>query len=543
MRFIFRLVFLLFGIARTADLFAQAKEVPGIKPNILWLVAEDISPFLASYGDSTARTPNLDRLAKEGVRYSNVFDVSGVCAPSRSCLITGMYPTSIGTNNMRTLNAFPTIGIPKYSVVLPPQVKMFSELMRKAGYYCTNNNKQDYQFVAPRSGWDESSNKAHWRNGPKDKPFFAVFNFNVTHESQIWEKKDDPLLVDPAKVPLPPYFPESPVIRKDVARMYSNIMEMDKQVGDVLKQLEDDGLLEKTIVVWYSDNGGPLPRSKREIYDTGLHVPMIIRFPDKKNANTVQDQLISFVDFAPSTLALARVPVPAYMQGQISFGINKPLNNRKYIYAARDRMDSEYDMVRTARDNRYKFIKNFQPEKPYMQNILYRKDMALMQELLKFEAEGKLNGVQQLWFRKSKPQEEFYDTLNDPYELNNLISDPSQKSKISELRIALENWIKSTGDKGFIPEKKWIESFWPGMKQPATADPIFASVNGFISVKSHTEGASVSYQVLTKNDQPDEKRWLVYTKPIKLNNNQKLAAIAERIGFKSSAVKEFSLTN
>ncbi|MDF3076794.1 MAG: sulfatase [Sphingobacteriaceae bacterium] len=510
------------------------------KPNILWLVTEDISPFISSYGDATAKTPNLDRLAREGVRYANVFDVSGVCAPSRSCLITGMYPTSIGTDNMRTLNAFPEIGIPKYSVVLPPEVKMFSELMRKGGYYCTNNNKQDYQFVAPKSGWDESSKNAHWRNGPQGKPFFSVFNFEVTHESQIWKKKNDPLLVDPAKVPLPPYYPESPVIRKDVARMYSNIMEMDQQVGEILRQLEADGLLDKTIIVWYSDNGGPLPRGKREIYDTGLHVPMIIRFPNKQQAGTVQSQLVSFVDFAPSTLTMAGVPVPQYMQGKITFGVNGPKENRKYVFAARDRMDSEYDMVRAVRDSRYKYIRNFQPEKPYMQNIIYRKDMDLMRELLKFEAEGKLNPVQQLWFRKSKPQDEFYDTLNDPYELNNLIADPQFTAKINELKAALADWMKLTDDKGFIPEKKWIESFWPAMKQPATQDPVFSQNGGTVSIASATDGASISYQVIAKGQQVKEKQWRVYTGPVKLADNQTVAAIAERIGYKSSAIKEFS---
>lgn len=512
-----------------------------VRPNILWLVTEDISPYIACFGDSTAQTPNLDRLSKEGVRYSNVFDVSGVCAPSRSCLITGMYPSSIGTDNMRTLQAFSEIGIPKYSVVLPPQVKMFSELMRRGGYFCTNNAKQDYQFEAPRAGWDESSRTAHWRNRPAGKPFFSVFNFEVTHESQIWAKKNDPLLADPARVPLPPYYPESPVIRNDVARMYSNIMEMDKQVGLILRQLEDDGLLDKTIIFWFSDNGGPLPRGKREIYDSGLHVPMIIRFPDKQHAGTWDRRLISFVDFAPTVLSLAGLSIPEYMQGQAFLGKSKAPESRKYIYAARDRMDSEYDMVRAVRDNRYKYIKNFQPEKPYIQNIKYRKQMDLMQELLRFEREGKLNEIQKLWFRKTKDREELFDTQNDPFELHNLAGDPRYAAKLKELSTELDKWMKFTGDKGFIPEKKWVESMWPGMIQPVTEAPQFKTKNEQVSIVCTTPGASISYQVVNAGQKLNPRKWMVYTgEPLEIKSGQKLVAVAERIGYKSSSIEEFT---
>jgi len=520
-----------------------AQTVSATKPNILWLVTEDISPYISSYGDSTAKTPNLERLAKEGVRFTNVFSVSGVCAPSRSCLITGMYPTSIGTNNMRTLNPYPGLGIPKYSVVLPPEVKMLSELMRRAGYYCTNNNKQDYQFEAPLSGWNESSLKAHWRNRPSGKPFFAVVNFEVTHESQIWMKKDDELLVDPAKVKIPPYYPESPIIRRDLARMYSNIMEMDRKVGEKLKELEDDGLLENTIIVWYSDNGGPIPRGKREIYDTGLHVPMIIRYPDKKLAGTVNTDLVSFVDFAPTTLSLAGANIPSYLQGQAFAGVSKAESPRKYIYAARDRMDSEYDLVRAVRDKRFKYIRNYQPEKPYMQNIAYRKQMDLMNELLKFEKEGKLDSVQQLWFRKNKDEEELFDTQNDPFELKNLAADLAHSSKLGELRAALDKWMVLTKDKGFIEEKDWVASFWPNMIQPATQKPTLKSSAGVVSLKSETVGASLSYKILNQSATSGSVEWELYSSPFRLKQGQKIIAVAERIGYKSSDKLEFTYKN
>lgn len=531
------------GFALMSWTVSHAQSTLAPRHNILWLVTEDISPYISSYGDSTAKTPNLDRLVQEGVQFTNVFSVSGVCAPSRSCLITGMYPTSIGTNNMRTLNPYPNLGIPKYSVVLPPEVKMLGELMRREGYYCTNNNKQDYQFEALLSGWNESSIKAHWRNCPSGKPFFSVVNFEVTHESQIWTKKNDPLLVDPAKVKIPPYYPESPIIRRDLARMYSNIMEMDKKVGEKLKELEEDGLLENTIIVWYSDNGGPIPRGKREIYDTGIHVPMIIRFPHKRLAGTVNTDLVSFVDFAPTTLSLAGVNVPSYMQGQAFAGVSKTRSPRKYIYAARDRMDSEYDIVRAVRDKRFKYIRNFQPEKPYMQNIAYRKQMDLMNELLRFEKEGKLDSVQQLWFRKTKDKEELFDTQNDPFELKNLASDPAYSSKLGELRTELNKWMVQTKDKGFIAEKDWVASFWPNMIQPATQKPTLKSDAGLVTLNSETVGASLSYKILNQPATSGFVEWELYSVPLRLKPGDKIIAFAERIGYKSSDEIEFTYKN
>lgn len=508
------------------------------KPNILWLVAEDLSPLISCYGDSTVATPNLDRLAREGVRYTHCFDVSGVCAPSRSALITGMYPTYIGTNNMRTSQKIPEAGLHGYSVVLPDGVKMFSEWMRTEGYYCTNNDKEDYQFRAPLSGWDESSKQAHWRNRPEGKPFFSVFNFAVSHESRIWMKEGDSLLVDPAKVRLPPYFPESPVIRRDVARMYSNVAEMDAQVGEILEQLEADGLLEKTIIFWYSDNGGPLPRNKREIYDSGIRIPLLIRFPGKKFAGTVDDRLISFVDFAPTVLSLADVRIPSYMQGQAFLGAQQSGRERRYVYAARDRMGTEYDMVRAVRDKRFKYIKNFQPEKPYIQDLPYRRQMGLMNELLRLEKEDKLNAVQKLWFSKTKPAEELYDAEADPYELNNLAGDGRYSQQLEEMRTALSNWMSYTQDKGNIPEREFVQTMWPGMVQPTTENPQFLE-NGNIWINCETPGASISWQMIDLRGELNKHAWQVYVAPVKLAPGKKLVAVAERIGYQSSDTVAF----
>ncbi|MEJ7913449.1 MAG: sulfatase [Chitinophagaceae bacterium] len=509
------------------------------RPNILWLVTEDISPYLACYGDSTASTPNLDRLAKEGIRYTGVYDVSGVCAPSRSALISGMYPTYLGTNNMRTQMNFPAINIPAYSVVLPPEVKMFSELMRRGGYYCTNNGKEDYQFEGLQAGWDENSRTAHYRNAPAGKPFFAMFNFNTTHESQIWLKKDDPLLVDPRKVVLPPYYPESPVIRRDVTRMYSNIAEMDKQVGMMLEELEVHGGLENTIIIWQSDNGGPLPRGKRELYNTGLKIPLLIRFPHRKGAGAVDDQLISFVDFAPTILSLAGIKIPSYMQGRAFAGGQKG-KPRKYIYAARDRMDATYDMVRAVGDGRYKYFKNFQPEKPYIQHITFRLQMDLMKELILLNEKGSLNDVQKLWFRQSKPVEELYDTRIDPFELNNLAARPGYAAIIKEFCNELSSWMTLTADKGFIPERQFIEAMWPGMVQPQTANPLLTMKGKKLAIASATPGASLSWQYVKNGSPVNTKNWQLYTQPVVLLPNHAVLAFAERIGYRKSEIKDFA---
>ncbi|MEL6651971.1 MAG: sulfatase-like hydrolase/transferase, partial [Bacteroidota bacterium] len=286
------------------------------KPNILWIVAEDLSPVLPDFGDPTIETPNVSRLVAEGVRYTNVYSPSGVCAPSRAALSTGMYPSSIGANHMRTGPWYADLppgifeehvarqaknmpeGVAPYEAVPPAEVMMHGEAMRRLGYYCTNNAKEDYQFRKTLTAWDECSNQAHWRNRPEGKPFFSIFNIGVTHESRIWAKAEDSLWVDEnLNVPVPPYLPDNAIGQRDVRRMYSNIKEMDNRVGVILAELEEDGLLENTIVFWYTDHGGPLPRQKRLLYDSGMRVPMAIRFPNQAYAGTTDDRLISFIDF------------------------------------------------------------------------------------------------------------------------------------------------------------------------------------------------------------------------------------------------------
>ena len=542
--FYLSLVFLIFScnykIQETAEVtsYGQLKnvELPE-KPNILWITCEDQMPILGCYGDPVAITPNLDRLASQGVRFNNAFSTAGVCAPSRSTIITGMYQTSIGTHHMRTLGSAAFRPVPSYSAVLPEYVKCYSEILRKNGYYCTNNVKQDYQFIPPVTAWDESSNSAHWKNRPPGKPFFAIFNITVCHESGMWLNKDHPLRVNPAEVTVPPYYPDNEVIRNEIARNYSNLFEMDSIAGTFLEELETAGLLENTVIFFYSDHGGPLPRQKREIYDTGLKLPLIIRFPDQQMAGEIVDEMVSFVDFAPTLLSLANIPVPGYMQGQAFLG-SQQTAPRKYIYAARDRLDDDYDMVRGIRDRHFKFFRNFQPEKPYIMDIKYRMQMDLMQELIRAHEAGELNEIQELWFAQTKPEEELYDLDADPYELNNLINDPEYQDKADELRKALADWMEDIGDMGLIPETEMISAWWDGQDSPPITDTPTATVsNGKVSITCATPGASIGYKIVKEGTEPES--WEVYTDPFDLEGDVTLLFLAHRIGYEPSEIQEY----
>lgn len=535
----------------------QKKELP----NILWITCEDISPTLGCYGDTAAKTPIIDQLAREGILFTNSFAAAGVCAPSRSAIITGMYPVSMGTHNMRTANDnahrkgkylsaeetgivdFAGNTVPRYSTVIPAEVKCFTEFLRKEGYYCTNNAKTDYQFAPPITAWDENSRKAHWRNRPEGKPFFSVFNLFVTHESQIWQKKDDSLLIDIDAPNLPPYFPENPVVRQDVARNYSNIAELDKQVGRLLNQLKADGLLENTIVFFFSDHGGPLPRGKRELYDSGLKTPLIIKVPGHNKAGSTYDEMVSFVDLAPTVLSLAGIKPPEYMQGQAFLGEFTAETPRRYIYGARDRMDYQYDMVRCVRDSEFLYVKNFHPEWPNYQKIKYRLQMPMMQELLRLRDEDKLNAKQSIWFKTSKPVEELYLVKEDPYQLNNIAANPEYADELARMRNELKQWQEEVGDKGFIPEGEMVRQMWPNLQQPETSAPVIALEGGKAAISCSEKGASIAYQVTPKGEEAksEQKYWKIYDEPVQLKDGEELHAVAIRIGYKQSKEASFAL--
>lgn len=517
-----------------------------VQPNILWISCEDLSPRLGCYGDNVAQTPNIDKLASQGVRYTNVFTSAPVCAPCRSGIITGMYQTSIGTHHMRTSHVSENLPTP-YEAVPPHYVKTFTEYLRAAGYYCTNRVKTDYQFGLPFTAWDECSSNAHYKNRPApETPFFAVFNIEITHESRNWH---EPKSTDPSLVEVPPYYPDNETVRKNIARHYDNIASLDIIVGKILKELEDEGLAENTIVFFWSDHGDGLPRAKRWLYDSGTKIPLIIRWPGYINMGISDRRLINSIDFGPTVLSMAGVPVPEHMQGKAFLGAHaKPPRN--YVFSARDRFDESYDMVRSARDSKYRYIRNYYPLKPYVLWVKYRNNMPIMQELLRLHAEDKLDGAQKLWFSDTRPPEELYDCIGDPHQINNLADDPEYKDILKRMSTRLDKWMSKINDMGDISESEMAENMWPGGVQPVTAQPALIITNkeaenmtttttggkyqypAKISLYCATQGASIAYTT----DTSDSARWKLYTGPIKLDKGKTLIqAKAIRYGYKESA--------
>jgi arylsulfatase A-like enzyme len=527
-----------------------------MRPNILWISLEDTSPRFGCYGDKLARTPNIDRLAAEGCRYPLAFSTAGVCAPSRSAIITGMYAVSIGSHHMRTAHTneyTPELPTP-YEAVPPAYVKTFTEYLRAAGYYCTNNFKTDYQFAPPVTAWDECGKEAHWRHREDGQPFFAVFNPTITHESGMWAKPDKPPLVtDPSKIQLPPYLPDTAKGREALARHYDNVAAADQVVGNLLRQLEQDGLADNTIVFIWSDHGEGLPRSKRWPYDGGIRIPMIVRWPGRLSGGSVSDRLVSLIDLGPTVLSLAGVDVPLHMQG-VPFLGGQDHGEREYIFATRDRYDESYDMVRAVRDRRYKYIRNFYPEKTYLPWIPFLNRHPIMQEMWRMKAENRLEGEQLLMFAPHRPVEELYDCEADPYEMHNLAGDPESLPLLQRMRAAMEDWRRNVGDKGEIPESLMVEQMWPGGKQPVTATPIFIPLGPghsgmealtereaeyddptLLQLHCATQGASIAYTF----EEGAPVHWRLYTEPLRLPaGTSTLRAKAIRIGYKESAQRQ-----
>jgi arylsulfatase A-like enzyme len=425
------------------------------RPNILWLSTEDMSPNLGCYGDEQARTPHIDELAAEGIRYSNAFVPTPVCATCRSAIITGVYSASLGTHHMRS------------RVKIPAEIRCFPEYLRQAGYYCTNNEKQDYNFNTPAGTWDESSHQATWQNRPsQETPFFAVFNYTGTHESatrgdepkysQMISKLDGKLH-DPANLKLPPYYPDTPKVRQHWARYYNVISSLDLWVAERLAELDQAGVADDTIVFFWSDHGAGLPSHKRWLYDRGLHVPLIVYVPEKWRhlapckPGEVRDQLVSLIDLGPTVLNLAGLKIPAYMQGQPFLGPNVPAP-RSYLFAARDRMDETYDMSRSVRDGRFKYIRNYMPQRPYAQSNGYGDNSDIMREWRRLKAAGELNAAQAQFMSDSKPEVELYDTEADPHEVNNLAGDSQHAETLEKMSDELDAWMTEIRDLGVVPE-------------------------------------------------------------------------------------------
>ncbi|MCK9343296.1 MAG: sulfatase, partial [Massilibacteroides sp.] len=414
------------------------------RPNILWLVSEDNTVLLNAYGDSHAKTPVIDGLAKEGTVYENAYCTAPVSAAARATLITGMYPTALGTQHMRSFNKWPTF------------LHMYTEYMKKAGYYCVNNSKEDYNTAySTKTGWDESSKTAYWENRKPGQPFFQIFNFGRTHESSIFDHPKT-LHNSPNEVEIPPYLPDLPEERYDRALYYDRLEQMDSELGEVIARLKKEGLYENTIIFYYGDNGGILGRSKRFMYDNGLHIPLIVRFPKKYQymATTKpggrEKRLVSFVDFAPTMLSLTNCPIPDYMQGKAFLG-NAAMPARKYIYAFRGRMDERYDLCRVIHGKRFKYIRNYMPQRPNGQHLDFLWRAKGIQAWEKAWKQGKCTAAQSKFWLPKEP-EEFYDIEKDPYELHNLIGNPFYEKELNRLKKNYTAWLLRMRDTGFLPE-------------------------------------------------------------------------------------------
>ena len=465
------------------------------KPNILWLVCEDQSLFFSIYGDSTVQTPNIEQLANDGLIYENCFTTSPVCSPSRSSLITGMYPTTIGTQHMRaykknqqnTLNKHNQL--PYYSPVAKKEYKFFTEILRANGYYCTNNSKEDYNMMKSPLAWDESSDKAHWRNRNKNQPFFSVFNFNITHESRIWKNNKIHEKNEIDKISLPIIFPENFQIKNDFLTNYKNIESLDKQIGKIIQQLKDDGLYENTVIFFYSDHGGPFPRYKRSIYDTGIQCPLVIKWIEKKSSDR-NDQMVSFIDFAPTLIDLAALKIPDYLEGVSLY--NK--DQRNYIYASSDRFDEFSDSRKCVRNKKFKLILNLDTISPIGKPVNYRKQMKTMEVIDSLNDNSILNGYFNSWYQSGKEKYEFYNISNDPLELVNLINDSTYLKDISKLKTQLHTWIEAS-DYGSMSEEKMIEEMFSDEFRPLKLNvpTIKKSNEGFI-IYSNNSGASIGYR-------------------------------------------------
>jgi len=420
------------------------------RPNILWITSEDNSShWIGCYGNKQAETPRIDALAKEGVLFKNAYSNAPVCAVARATILTGAYSPTMGTQHMRSRHA------------IPEKFRPNVEYLRAAGYHCTNNNKTDYNFKGnDNSYWDESSGKAHYKSRPEGKPFFAIFNITASHESSLFKKgAAEPKRLKPGKIDLPPYLPDLPEIRKDYARYHDRITDMDSEVGKILDDLEKAGLADSTIVFYYSDHGGVLPRGKRYLEQTGVKVPMIVRIPEKfrklapfKPGERVTEP-VSFVDLSATILSLAGLEKPAQMQGRAFLGIKRVepgADEMEFLFA--DRFDELYGMRRGLTDGKWKYIRNFNPDFPTAPYSFYQFGQPGWTTYQRAFEQGKLEGYHKALWEAPETAEQLYDLTADPWEMNNLAANPAHAEKLAALRDRLKATMKEVKDTGFVPE-------------------------------------------------------------------------------------------
>ncbi|ANY18630.1 Choline-sulfatase [Tsuneonella dongtanensis] len=527
-----------------------------VRPNIVLIVFEDMSQRIRAFGDPIARTPWLDAFAEQSVLYPNAFATSGVCAPSRSSLITGVHQQTLGTHHMRTKSPMKGLdagGPIDYEAVPPPSVKAFPELLRMEGYYTSNNGKTDYQFGDPFTVWDKNGHGADWSGRRNKQPFFAMFNILETHEGYIWpedRESDDPLinsiteinrrdlrgkrrLIDADEVRIPPYLPNTPIVRRDLATHYDNIAFAERKAGDIVAKLDAEGLLDDTVIIVTTDHGDGLPRMKRTVYDSGIKVPLMVRLPKTKRAGTVDPRLVSFVDLAPTILGLAGADAPPFIQGR-DF-LNGPL--RHYIFAAADRHDEVPGRTKAVRDARFKYIRNCRPDLAVLQHLKFRDALPTMQEIWRLAAKDTLTPEARRLVTAPSSREELYDTVADPDEVRNLVRDNQYQHVLSRLRNAMDAWIICTGDLSAIPERDMVEAMWPRSKQPKTAPPLISVEDNRAILSGDTPGSSIGYSV----DNLDASRWIIYAGPVIIHSGMTIKAKAIRYGYAESDTVTYNI--
>ncbi|MFB0613609.1 sulfatase family protein [Aurantiacibacter poecillastricola] len=537
---------------------ARAQDDEGARPNFLLIVFEDMSPHIGAYGDPVAQTPVLDAFARQSVLYEAAFTTAGVCAPSRAALAMGVPQQSIGAQHMRVSSGVTLEDGSRlpYTAVPPPYVKAYPELLRRAGYYTSNNGKTDLQIGldsyrgGPFTIWDDSDAAHPWRGRREGQPFFAMVNVMETHESwtfpldlapdahpmaarlgaQLREALTGRQPVhSPSEIVVPPFLPDTPMVRAELAQMYDNIHYYEQTVARLLGELEEDGLLDETVVIVTTDHGDGIPRAKRSLYDSGLHVPLMVRWPGGQGAGTRDGQLVSFVDIAPTILRLAGEEVPGWMAGRVFLGSGTG-PERGYVYAALDRHDEQPDFARAVRDDRWKYIRNYQTELPFFRHLAFRDMQRSMQELWRLHETGELPPRLEQYFTAPRPEEELYDTWADPYEMTNLAQDDRYGRVLARMRGALERYQERFEDLSMTDELAMVERMWPGLEQPVTSAPVIEETPaGLVRLVSQTPGASIGYRI-------DGGRWQLYVEPLGIEPGQRLEAKAVRYGFAESAV-------
>lgn len=526
------------------------------RPNILLLVAEDMSTRVGAFRDRVAVTPNLDALAEQGVRYTRTFTTAGVCAPSRAALMLGMHQIATGSQHMRT-GSYPGGA---YYAVPPVGVKAFPELLRASGYFTYTDNKLDYQFsrtgahTGPNTIWDlEGATAGDWDKRQPHQPFFGMINFMVTHESGIftplgtmphsathlavqlmrWWALDGPVpeVVLPEKIDVPPYYPDLPEVRADMARHYNNIAYMDGQVGAILQQLEAAGLADSTIVIWTADHGDGLPRAKRELFDSGINVPMIIRWPPAfrpkgVEPGAVDERLISFVDLAPTILSLASVFIPRHMHG-MDF-TDEDARPRDYVYASRDRIDDQVDRQRAVRDKRYKYLRSWYPWHPGGSDLDFRDNIEMVRRLRARYDAGLMEPVHAQWY-EPPGKERLFDLENDPDEIENLAGKPEYENVLRRMRGQMDAWLAEVGDDSEEDEAMMVARFEPDGERQVTPVPEVVVKGSSVEVSAAAWGQSLEYRI-------DGGPWRLYTYSFDIPSNSKAEVRAVRYGWEESDI-------